>query len=62
MLEEKRLDVKLDNLASLVKTDSKLRRIGELNELCRTNVKTWRTERRVERRLEHERRLITFNI
>ncbi|MGP1905997.1 MAG: hypothetical protein ACTS46_01185 [Candidatus Hodgkinia cicadicola] len=62
MLEEKRLDVKLDNFASLVKIDSKLRIIGELNELCRANVKTWRTERRVERRLKHERRLITFNI
>ncbi|MGP1914919.1 MAG: hypothetical protein ACTS7D_01910 [Candidatus Hodgkinia cicadicola] len=60
MLEGNRLNVKLDNFASLVEIDLKLRNEDELNEQWWTNVKTCCAGRRI--RLKHERRLIMFNI
>ncbi|MGP1906076.1 MAG: hypothetical protein ACTS46_01640 [Candidatus Hodgkinia cicadicola] len=54
------MNVKLDNFASLVEIDSKLRNEDELNEQWWTNVKTCCAGRRI--RLKHERRLIMFNI
>ncbi|MGP1927208.1 MAG: hypothetical protein ACTS80_01320 [Candidatus Hodgkinia cicadicola] len=59
-LEENRLNVKLDNFASLVEIDSKLRNEDEINEQWWTNVKTCCVERRIC--LKQERRLITLNI